>query len=67
MKTIKFGLGDPFSVEIIRLVGKLLGTEKSHKPSRSHVISRYLFLCLTRNMYTRDTKVINGVLKSNDI
>lgn len=57
MKMIKFGLGDPFSAEIIRLVGKLLGLEKSHKPLRSHVLSRYLLLWLTLHMYTRDTNM----------
>lgn len=69
MKMIKFGLGlgDLFSAGIIRLVGKLLGTEKSHKPLRSHVLSRYLFLWLTLDMYTRDTNMMNGVLKSSNI
>jgi len=69
MKMIKFGhgLGDPSSAEIIRLLGKLLGTDKSHKLLRSHVLSRYLFLWLTLNTYTRNTNMMNGVLKSSNI
>lgn len=61
---IKFGFGDSLSAEIIRLVGKLLGTEKSHKNQRSPVLSRYFFLWLTLNRYSRDPSMLKGALKS---
>lgn len=53
MKMIKFGLGlgDPFSAEIIRLVGKLLGTEKSHRPLRSHVLPKQVLISLSHSEY----------------
>lgn len=45
------GLGDPFSAEIIGLVGKLLGTEKSHRPLRSHVLPKQVPIYLSHSEY----------------
>lgn len=63
---MKFGLGDALSAEIIRLVGKPLETEKSHKNQRSPALSRYCFLWLTLNRYTRDPSMLKGALKSQN-
>lgn len=50
---IKFGLGlgDPFSAEIIRLVGKLLGTEKSQRPLRSYILPKQVLISLSHSEY----------------
>lgn len=43
---------------------KTAGDRKKPQPLRTRILSKHLFFCLTLNLYTRDTNVMNGVVKT---